>query len=98
MKRIWESYAVRTRSIVAYNWNLHSNQNYLEPGRNIDPLMKTAPDKRMYQQDDNSPVLLKLKKLLELMGSSLIKNHLNLPEKNRICWVFFVSNNFTQGA
>lgn len=33
--------------------------NYLDPGRNIDPLMKTAPDNRMYQQDDNSPVLLK---------------------------------------
>lgn len=35
----------------------YGTENYLDPGRNIDPLMKTAPDNRTYQHDDSSPVL-----------------------------------------
>lgn len=30
---------------------------YLDPRRNIDPSIKTAPEIRMYQQEANSPVL-----------------------------------------
>lgn len=40
---------------VAYK--LREIKTYLDPGRNIDPLIKTAPDNKTYQQEDNSPVL-----------------------------------------
>lgn len=37
---------------------------YLEVGRNIDPSMKTDPDRRMYQHVESSPVLELQNKLL----------------------------------
>lgn len=43
--------------IIAGTISITKNKDYLDLGKNIEPSMKTDPDRRMYQHVDSSPVL-----------------------------------------